>query len=361
MSSSSSAVFRGNSARASRRASWLLVLVVAAAFVMPLSIRAFNRAVVGPPPGLGYLPALELNREHHPFDPGPIDNLRHGQPAWVFIGDSMLGTRIDPILLGQLSSTHDEIVSFLYNAATGPGWWYLAFKNQLVASGFKPRVIFIFFRDTNLTDTLFRLESLYGNALDGVAHEREPELNAMVAARKRGVWSAVHTAAVRAYETDVAAGWAEPGIRRWFVNWRFPDPSDRVRFDRALNERFDLANLRPDVAADLAGPNESADFARDLPTSVLPQIVELARSNGLQVCFVRVQRRPNGTTPPSQSPNLRRYVADLKTYLAASGALFHDDWGDPEQPESIYADGDHVRDRRRYTQIFHTRLEPLFR
>ena len=352
---------RGDSARAPRRASWLLTLVVAAAFITPLSIRAFNRAIVGAPPGLGYLPALELNREHRPFDPLAIENLRHGQPAWVFIGDSMLGTRIEPILLGELSSTHDEIVSFLYGPATGPAWWYLSLKNHLVASGFKPRVVFIFFRDTNLTDTLFRLESLYGNALDSVAHEQEPELNAIVAARRRGIWSAVHTASVRAYETDVAAGWAEPGIRRWFVNWRFPDPSARVRFDRALNERFDLASLRPDVAADLAGPNESADFARDLPTSVLPRMIDLAKANNLQICFVRVQRRPNGTTPPTQPPNLRRYVNDLKTYLDANGALFHDDWGDPELPESIYADGDHVRDRRHYTTVFRKRLDPLFR
>jgi hypothetical protein len=54
-------------------------------------------------------------------------------------------------------------------------------------------------------------------------------------------------------------------------------------------------------------------------------------------------------------------VTDLRTWLEANGALFHDDWGDPEQPESIYADGDHVRDRRHYTAVFRKRLDPLFR
>lgn len=335
--------------------------VVAAAFLTPLSTRAFNRVVVGTPPGLGYLPALELNREHRPFDPGPIDNLRHGQPLWVFIGDSMLGTRIDPIHLGEISATHDEIVSFLYHPATGPGWWYLAFKNHFIASGVKPRVVFVFFRDANLTDTLFRLESQYGNALDAVAHEQEPELDAIVAARRRGIWARVHTTAVRTYETDVAAGWLEPAIRRWFVNWRFPDPTARLRFDQSLVDRFDLANLRPDVAADLASANESADFERDLPTSVLPLMVGLAKRHGVQLCFVRVQRRPSGTVPPRQSPALQRYVSQLEAWLRSQGALFHDDWGDPEMPESIYKDGDHVRDRRLYTEIFRKRLDPLFR
>jgi hypothetical protein len=281
----------------------------------------------------------------------------------VFIGDSMMGTRIDPHYLGEISSTRDEVVAFLFHPATGPSWWYLAFKNHLVASGIKPRAVFVFFRDTNLTDTMFRLESLYGFGfgLDDVAHPEEPELDAIVAARRRGIWAAVHRGVVRAYQTDVTTSWLEPAIRRWFVNWRFPDPSARLQFDQTLTERFDLANLRADVAADLSAANESADFARDLPTSVLPLMVPLARQHGITLCFVRVQRRPNGTEPPPQPANLRRYVADLKAWLEANGALFHDDWGDPELPEAIYADGDHVRDRRHYTAVFRKRLDPLFR
>jgi hypothetical protein len=351
----------GESAHATRRANWLLVSVLAAAFVAPVTTRAFNRIVVGTPPGPGYLPSLELNFPHQPFNPTPIANLQHGRPQWVFIGDSMLGTRIDPTYLGELSSTHDEVVAFLYHPATGPVWWYLAFKNHLLASGITPRVVFVFFRDTNLTDTLFRVESLYGNALDEVAHEQEPEVDRVIAARRSGVWSRVRSAAVQLYETDVATGWLEPAIRRWFVNWRYPDPSARLRFDQSLVERFDLANLRPDVAADLASVNERADFARDLPTSILPLMLADAKAHGIQLCFVRVQRRPDGTTPPRQPPALQRYVKDLAAYLRAEGALFHDDWGDPEMPESLYRDGDHVGDKRRYTELFRKRLDPLFR
>ncbi len=327
----------------------------------PLSLRAVNRAVAAEARGLGYLPSLELRRGHHAFNPQPIAALQYGKPAWVFIGDSMMGTRIEPLHLGEISSTHDELVSFLYNPATGPGWWYLAFKNHLIASGVKPRAVFVFFRDTNLTDTLFRLESLYGFALDDVALENEPELDTLVAARKGGLRARLHTAAVNLYENDITTSWLEPAVRRWFVNLRYPDASARLRFDRALNDRFDLANLRGDVAADLSGANDAANFSRDLPTSVLPLMVALSKAHGVPLCFVRVQRRPKGATPPEQSPNLQRYVDDLKAYLASNGILFHDDWGDPELHESIYADGDHVRDRRHYTDVFRRRLDPLFR
>jgi hypothetical protein len=338
-----------------------LAVVLVVALAVPLLLRPLNRAIVGEPPGPGYLPSLELRRSRQPFDPAPIETLRYGNPAWVFIGDSMMGTRIDPIHLGRISSTHDENVAFLFHAATGPAWWYLSFKNHLVASGIKPRAVFVFFRDTNLTDTLFRLESLYGNALDAVAHDAEPELDAMVAAARRGGWAAVHTAVNRAYEADLATGWAEPALRRWFVEARYPSPGVRQRFDRLLDERFSLAQLRPDVAADLSAANEGADFARDLPHSVLPEMLRLAREHGITLCFVRVQRRPFGTTPPPQPEPLRRYVAQLAAYVEANGGLFHDDWGAPGLTEDLYADGDHVRDRIRYTEYFRQALDPLFR
>jgi hypothetical protein len=322
-----------------------------------------NRAVVGTPPELGYLPALELRRPHGEVRAEVIADLQYGAPTSVFIGASMMGTRIDPVHLGEISSTHDETVAFLFHPATGPAWWYLAFKNHLVASGIAPRAVFVFFRDTNLTDTFFRLESLYGFGLglDDVAHPQEPELNAVVASRKRGIWARVHSAVTRTYETDVATSWLEPAVRRWFVNWRYPDPSERLRFDRSLSERFDLTNLRRDVTADLSDANDAADFDRDVATSVLPLMIDLARQRGIQLCFVRVQRRPAGSEPPPQSPNLTRYVQSLERWLEANGAMFHDDWGDPEQPESIYADGDHVRDRRHYTALFRRKLDVLFR
>jgi len=89
--------------------------------------------------------------------------------------------------------------------------------------------------------------------------------------------------------------------------------------------------------------------------------MDLAQKNGLTVCFVRVQRRPVEDRPPEQSPDLVRYVEDLKAWLEDHGALFHDDTGDPEMTLDLYEDGDHIGNRRRYTEIFRKRLDPLFR
>ncbi len=321
----------------------------------PLSLRALNRLALDEVPPLGYLPALEVRRDHDEFDARAIERLQYGRPAWVFIGDSMLGTRIDPLQFANLEGRGNA--AFLYHAATGPSWWYLAFKNQLVASGVKPRCIFFFFRDTNLTDTMWRLSGHYGRALDRVATTWEPELDALVAARTRGAWARIHNAVNRTYEIDIATMWMEPLLRRWFVHWRYPDAESRREFEASEEKTFALEFLRSDVGTDMTVA-ANPDFARDLPTSVLPLILDLAEHENLHLCFVRVQRRPeNGRVP--QTPALRRYVAELADYVQSRGASFRDDTEDPEMTLDLYSDGDHVRDRRRYTEIFHRRVAML--
>lgn len=337
-----------------------LLIVALAILLVPFSIRAANRVVLGALPGPGYLPALENRRPRLSFDPQMIDSLRAVAPAWVFIGDSMLGTRIQADYLKELSTDGRGNILMVMAPATGPSWWYLAFKNWLVPSGVKPRATFIFFRDTNLTDTMFRLEDLYGHDLDLVAHDAEPVLDALVAARRRGVWARLYTAANRAYELDVARMWLEPAIRRWPTRWRYRSSNAQESFEIRMDQHFGLERLRKDVASDL-DVQEDPDFHRDLPSSVLPDMMRIAREHQLPIVFVRVQRRPVGNRPPAQSPALQKYVSELKSWIESNGGMFHDDTGDPELTLDLYEDGDHFNDRRRYTEIFRKRLDPLFR
>ena len=325
----------------------------------PLSLRAMNSAL-NMRENRSYLPSLEIRATRKSFRAEPIARLQSGNPEWVFIGDSMLGTRVEPELLGEISGSGKRNVMFLFQAASGPAWWYLSFKNHLIPSGVKPRTTFFFFRDANLTDTLFRLQNQIGDALDEVARDREPALDAIVAARRRGLWSGVDRALNRAYEVDTAAAFLHPAIRRWYAFWKYPEPAVRLDFENVIEEDFNQ-NFRRDLAADIGDTDDDLDFNRDLPTSVLPLIMELAHTNQLPICFVRVQRRPIDNQAPPQSPALQKYVADFRAWATAQGASFHDDTGDPEMTLDLYEDGDHVLDRVRYTRIFRRRLDPLFR
>jgi hypothetical protein len=335
-------------------------LMLAALVLTPLTLRGLDHLVDASGRNQSYLPSFENRRARKGFRTEPVERLKLVNPAWVFIGDSMLGTRIHPELLGEIAGHGDRKVEFLFQAASGPAYWYLAFKNVLIPSGVRPRMTFFFFRDTNMTDTLFRLQSSLGDALDEVARPAEPELDAIVATRQRGGWWRVDAALNRLYEVDTVAAWLQPIVRRWYAYWTYPEPAARMRFEQTIEDDFN-ENFRRDLAADIGNVEADADFARDLPSSVLPLILQLSHEHQVPICFVRVQRRPVGGKPPAQSPALLRYVAAFRAWAEANGACFYDESGDPELTLDLYEDGDHFADRLAYTRIFRRRLDSLFR
>jgi hypothetical protein len=338
----------------------LAIVVIAAALPLlwhPAMARLSTRAVEP-----SYLPALEASRERIAFRPGPIADLQRLRPSYVFIGDSMLGTRIDP---GYLAGLVGEDVALLARAGTGPAYWYLSFKNYLIASGVRPKVTFFFFRDLNMTDPLFRLTGPFRWSLDEVAREQEPALNDVIAARMRGPWFRVHSGVNRLYNVDRANAWVERQLYDWPTRlWTDDEKARRAWLDSLNFEIMGLDRLRPMAAADLqAAEDAQADFGGNMPPSVLPLIIELAKKHNLKVCFVRVQRRPVGNQPPPQSPRMQAYMRDFRAYVEGQGMAFHDDTGDPMQTLAMYEDGDHIgrEHRQRYTRQFRVNLNRLFR
>jgi hypothetical protein len=342
-----------------RRAGLLFLLLAAVCLLaLPLGLRAANRLHPAGTLQPSYLPALEGPRERVAFDGSRIPDLQHLDPAWVVIGDSMAGSRIDPRLLTE--RTGGRTAALLY-AGSGPAWWYLALKNWVVASRIHPRAVFVFFRDTNLTNVMFRIDATW--ALDTAALAREDELNAVVARRRGTTFYAVRDGFDRLYQSQQARRWIEPWITEWPARAMFDVRRKREAFTQQLNDRFGLAHLRPMDAADMqATEDREADFDAFVDKSALPLMLREARQAGLQLVLVRVQRRPLGGRPPVQSRALQRYVSKLAAYVQAHGAMFIDDTGDPAQTLDWYEDGDHLsrEGRRRYTEAFATRLLQRF-
>jgi hypothetical protein len=331
----------------------LIALVVPA--VIPL---ANSRHDVRPLPPT-YLPALEGPRERAPFAQDRIPDLRRLQPGYVVIGDSMAGTRLDERRLVELTGVQ---VAPLLQAGSGPAFWYLVLKNWVIASGIKPRMVLVFFRDANLTDVMFRLDPQFRWALDLAALDREDELNAVVA-RRLGLLHRVHRFVDGVVGTEQARQRIEPAVTAWPVDVMMSSRRQQAEFVTRMNERLGLDHLRKMEAADIqAGEDASLDFARDVEDSVLPLMLGDASRAGLTICFVRVQRRPTANRPPAQSPALRRYVDALRSYVTTRGALFHDDTGDPALTIDMYEDGDHLarHARGRYTENLYNRLRPHF-
>ena len=303
-----------------------------------------------------YLPALELERPRSPFIPYHLDLIREVRPKFVVIGDSMAG-RIDPDLLGELGG--GPVVPILQNA-TGSAYWYLAFKNYVKASGTKPRWVILLFRDTNMTDVLFRLDGPYRSKLDEVAVEVEPELDAIVESRLAGSWRSLHWRLDAAYRVERTREWLEPLVTTW--------PARVVAGERApqllsrINSRFELEHLRPMAQADMAATDEAAmDFGRHVNVSVLPQLLSDAREAGLRVCLIRVLRRPADGVPAAQPEAMTRYSQAMRTFVEARGGVYFDDREATDLALLPYADGDHVAREARapYTRHLWQRLQAL--
>lgn len=335
-----------------------LVLLVVVAAVTPMfwrvAVDRLGPAVAGTP---SYLPSVERVRVRRPFNPDPIEGLQAMNPGLVIIGDSMAG-RLDPERLGQITG---ENVAPILRAATGSGYWYLAFKNYVVASKIAPKRTIVFFRDTNLTDLMFRLIGDHHEVLDEVAVAEEPELDRVVATRLSGPWHRVYAAIERAYATERARAWLEPALTAWPARV-IAGGRGGTRLLRAVNERFALERLRPMPLSDMSvvSPND-ADFRANVAASVLPLWLSLAREHGLSVVFVRVQRRIEGGGLRPEGPALVRYMRDLRAYIEREGGHLIDDQYDPEVAALPYDDLDHLSraGRPRYAEILVRKLEAL--
>jgi hypothetical protein len=335
-----------------------LLLAGACLLALPLALRAANRFHPSANVQPTYLPAIEGPRPRAAFDTNRVPDLARLDPKWVVIGDSMAGSRIEPALLGE--RTGGRVAPLLY-AGSGPAWWYLALKNWVIPSRIRPRAVFVFFRDTNLTNVMFRIDATW--ALDTAALEREDDLNAVVAKRRGTPFYRVRDSFDRLYQAEQARRWIEPAMTEWPARAMFDARRRRAAFMQQLNDRFGLSHLRPMDAADMqATEDREADFDAYVDKSILPLMLRDAKQAGLQLVLVRVQRRPLNGQPPVQSAALTRYVSKLARYVEANGGIFFDDTGDPAQTLDWYEDGDHLsrEGRRRYTEAFATRLLQRF-
>lgn len=336
-----------------------LCLVIAGALTLPLGLRALN--TLAPNAGLApsYLPTIEEPRIREPFDEETAATWREARPDYALIGDSMAGTRIDPRHLSHLGRGRG--VGALLHPGSSVAYWYLTFKNMVIENPpVRVKAAIFFFRDDQLTLAFQRVTP---GTLDRVARDQEHVLDGVLSANAIGAFAGVHRAVQSVYHANQARDWMVPALAHAPVTVAAPGQEPKAFLESMNSQMFSIETLRKTAAADLPpSSEENLDFNLMVGRSILPEILRIAQVGGVRVAFFRVQRRPSAQGPPPQSEALLKYLRDLRTYLAEHGAYFQDDWGDPEQPLAIYADGDHIaRDARvPYTERFYKKNIRLF-
>ena len=289
--------------------------------------------------------------------------LREANPEVLFVGNSMVFTRIDRREFSNLSGRDNH---FLTNAGSASACWYLYLKNIIGPSGIKPEMVFIFFRDQMLTWPEFRTESYFAAYVESLQLPEEPVVSRVLNASKTERQGARYhfTKGVNAlYGINGQPERFQSTIRDLAMDVTPLGSGKRPR-RMYMNGVFHLENLRRDLGAgDIVGRRADEApiyFSASPEVSFLPHMLDVVEELGLKVCFYRVKKRMdvNGTRP--DSPYVEAYLGELQKYLKERGALYIDETGD-EISEAWYGDGDHIaRDKRTvYTQFFWEKVKEV--
>jgi len=308
-----------------------------------------------------------------------VSELQATKPDYVGIGNSMLYTRLGrtPEKMNALTG---KKFALIVKDGTASAAWYLALKNVVAASGVKPKAVFFFIRDNDITSPKFRTVGRSAPYLDSMRNKREPALDKVLGAEPASFGV-----------VDTVSDWLNgPNGLFTFKLWdeKVPNRMIEVAMDlgggrtgkvaqrAALAQRFSIENLRGDVAADMpsasAGETRRLDSYNELSNnygesamdqSLLPAMMEVAHQEGIKLLFFRVKRRPDAKgNVKDEPPEMRGYAQHLKHWIEERGGLFFDESYDPTIQLSDYLDGDHIRPDRMdwYQEYFWKRMSGVF-
>ena len=346
--------------------SGILVMAALLSFLLPLTLAERPLAVVLTvllvlAPSL-FIP--DLGRREPFIGPMIHRELARRQPRFVFIGNSMLWSRIDDNLLSRLLG--GVPVYSIVNFGGLSGIHYLALKYLLIPSHVHPRRVFIFFRGTTLVQPAMRTTGPYFETLiKRISPGPDAEFERLAHGRSVSTASGLRAALNRIFAVQGNREMVRDVLGRLALFLALPgldsgQAHQRQQFLARINDRFGLKNVGSAMDREsMQSSATSLDFQSAVQDSFLPAIIRLARDHDLPLAFIRVQERPPEDGVVRDTPEMQRFMADLRAYLEENGVAFYDFTGDPDLPLAMYGQGDHIRDPREYTPIFFKRVRGL--
>lgn len=335
-------------------------------------------------------PALIKGPYHkEPFFDDPIREIIKENPEFVFVGNSLVATRMDEQKLEQLTG---KKVYLLKEGGTYSAIWYLKFKNYLVASGVKPKAVFFFFRMEELIIPDRNIDRKFLASIQKVSHDDEPVMD-YVLNSNRTLKNRIEEYATNFYSirviTPVLLDLMEsialtPIFKddiRFILNRHFktnPNLMTDNEKQRYVTNRnlfvsqvnftfsFESKNLRKRTPSNLNETEKEPirlEFSDDPHKSFVPHIVQLAKENDIPLVFIKIQTIPPADGNFHISKSNMKYLEDFEKYLADNNVFFYDLTGDPEITRDMYDDNVHIgaNDREKYTEIFYRRLSNIFK
>lgn len=310
----------------------------------------------------------------YPAQAGPTfdDAVRHryttilseNKVKLVLVGDSVLEQGVDAQALSDQLGVPSYAIAI--PGSTSP-FWYLILKNIILEAEPRPDAVVILFRDTILTLPDFHVNGGYVNELDqfATAHEEvlleRAYLNFMNPIERFALtWLPLYSSRQRiTYTADFYS-------RNMLSALLMPSCTGDC-LDRANAVIYHIENVVPEFQeAALVEDEEflftarAMDFDATVNVSFLPEIIRLARENGIRLILVheRTLLFPAAAAEPKA---LQEYKHKLADYLKAEGVPLIDFSHDPRLPADYFTDVLHMNDAGKavFTQLLAEALKSL--
>lgn len=279
------------------------------------------------------------------FDRSPIDELDIANPEIIFLGNSLLYSRIDPEYISQI--TGHKSISLAIDG-TGPGVWYLQLRNIVRAMTNKPDTVFIFFHDDLITRQISFTGSKDPDLIERLTNPDTPlERSVRTTDQNFTKWFPEKLAVIYP-----VSGYA---FRQNFINFTGArvvgmDPGE---IQLEVDQLSALANKR-EQAAIIQQPKFHGTFGSKLRNSYLPALIQTAMEIDVDLVLIRTAARPNHDGSPNEPDDLAKYSSELGDYLTSQDIKYMDLTGNLGIDAAMYYDGYHLKHRFRsyYTELF---------
>jgi hypothetical protein len=277
----------------------------------------------------------------------------------VVIGDSTIRLGVDEIVLSELTG---KSVYKLSVPGSASAVWYLLLKNNFAESAHKPDYVLVVFRDTILTAPGYRVHGSYFERVDEYARADEPVL---IEKSFMNLMNPLERLAERFFPLYISRAEIRKSID---VDIRYITPSlfgcDGICTDTALGANFGAANLEPNALTDAIQSAESylytpeqLDFNAQVERSYLPDMIQIAKENNLNLVFVRIKVQSGS----GDTPKLKKYLTDLSAYLQEHNVPLLNYGNDPRITPDLFRDAIHLNEQGKilFTQLLADGLKTI--
>ncbi|GDX79541.1 hypothetical protein LBMAG42_13520 [Deltaproteobacteria bacterium] len=282
---------------------------------------------------------IEISTAAHQLD---LRLTRAGGADVVLLGNSKVGTDLDPEAIASLFGTPTTVVP-LGVKGTGMPVWYTVLQDRVYAAGYAPKLIIVYgplammsqsalptaTQRAQLASQLTLPDPVINQKVFGEAFA-DPRLQA--ALDRRTTW---HTSLMEGIRgLAVGALLAQPGAEPLAVRGNAHAAPALATLFEEENQKAGVRHVGPVVEAEIGEGASDGNVA----TTLIPDVVRLAHSHGAQVLFVR---SPLGEAKRSIDAVPAELEPQVVALLGRVGAGYLD-LRDADLSASAYGDGVHL-------------------